>query len=67
MREEVGEISAKGLVTYVVYAQGVTLGGWIDADAVSRINMALYSGWKGVLVGAGVSGLAAVYDAALKK
>ncbi|KAK3326364.1 cytochrome P450 [Apodospora peruviana] len=57
----------KGLITYVVYAQGATLGGWIDPDAVSRINLALYSGWKGVLVGSGVAGLAAIYDAALKK
>ncbi|KAK0720775.1 hypothetical protein B0H67DRAFT_202561 [Lasiosphaeris hirsuta] len=57
----------KALATYVVYAQGVTLGGWIDPAAVARINGALYSGWKGVLVGTAVSGITAVYDAVLKK
>ncbi|KAK4104621.1 cytochrome P450 [Parathielavia hyrcaniae] len=57
----------KAVVTYVVYAQGVTLGGLINPDSVSRINSALYSGWKGVLVGTAVSGLTAVYDAVLRK
>ncbi|KAK4042705.1 cytochrome P450 [Parachaetomium inaequale] len=56
----------KAVVTYVVYAQGVTFG-VIDPVAVSRINSALYSGWKGVLVGTAVSGLTAVYDAVLRK
>ncbi|KAK3956951.1 hypothetical protein QBC32DRAFT_34 [Pseudoneurospora amorphoporcata] len=57
----------KALITYVVYAQGVTFRGWLDADAVARINGALYSGWKGVLVGAAVTGIAGVYDAVLRK
>ncbi|KAK3392061.1 hypothetical protein B0T20DRAFT_489195 [Sordaria brevicollis] len=57
----------KALITYVVYAQGVTFKGWLDADAVARINGALYSGWKGVLVGAAVTGVAGVYDAVLRK
>ncbi|KAK3351810.1 hypothetical protein B0H65DRAFT_420707 [Neurospora tetraspora] len=57
----------KALITYVVYAQGVTLGGWLDSDAVARINGALYSGWKGVLVGAAVTGVAGLYDAVLRK
>jgi hypothetical protein len=57
----------KAVVTYVVYAQGVTFGGLVQPDAVSRINSALYSGWKGVLVGTAVSGLTAVYDAVLRK
>ncbi len=57
----------KALLTYVVYAQGVTFGGWIDDLSVTRINSALYAGWPGVLVGAGVSGLASVYDAVLRK
>lgn len=58
---------AKALITYVVYAQGVTLGGWLDPDAVFRINGALYSGWKGVLVGAAVTGVSGLYDAVLRK
>ncbi|KAL2191955.1 hypothetical protein L209DRAFT_673762 [Thermothelomyces heterothallicus CBS 203.75] len=57
----------KAIVTYVVYAQGVTFGGLIDPEAVSRINSALYSGWRGVLVGTAVSGVTAVYDAVLRK
>ncbi|KAL2139642.1 hypothetical protein VTI28DRAFT_4890 [Corynascus sepedonium] len=57
----------KAVVTYVVYAQGVTFGGLIDPEAVSRINSALYSGWRGVLVGTAVSGVTAVYDAVLRK
>ena len=51
----------------IVYAQGATLYGLIDPTAVARINSALYSGWKGALVGTAVTGLASVYDAVLKK
>ncbi|KAK4121420.1 cytochrome P450 [Parathielavia appendiculata] len=57
----------KAVVTYVVYAQGVTFWGLISLESVSRINSALYSGWRGVLVGTAVSGLTAVYDAVLRK
>jgi hypothetical protein len=56
----------KAVVTYVVYAQGVTCG-VVDPLWVSRINSALYSGWRGVLVGTAVSGVSAVYDAVLRK
>ena len=57
----------KGLLTYVIYGQGVTFGGLISEEVVGRINGALYSGWKGVLVGSGVAGVTAVYDAVLRK
>ena len=57
----------KAVVTYVVYAQGVTFGGLVNPASVARINGALYSGWKGVLVGTAVSGVSAVYDAVLRK
>ncbi|KAK4168090.1 hypothetical protein QBC43DRAFT_128041 [Cladorrhinum sp. PSN259] len=59
----------KAILTYVVYAQGVTFGGLIPGgdETVGRINGALYSGWKGVLAGTAVSGLVSVYDAVLKK
>ncbi|KAK4201405.1 hypothetical protein QBC40DRAFT_278151 [Triangularia verruculosa] len=57
----------KALATYVVYAQGVTFGGLIDPVNVGRINGALYSGWKGVLVGTAVGGLVSFYDAVLRK
>ena len=58
---------AKAVATYVVYAQGVTLGGWIDQVSVARINSALYGSWKSVIVGTAISGLVSVYDAVLRK
>ena len=58
---------AKAVISYVVYAQGVTFGGWIDQVSVARINSAVYGGWKGVIVGTAISGLVSVYDAVLKK
>ncbi|KAL2255510.1 hypothetical protein VTK26DRAFT_3209 [Humicola hyalothermophila] len=57
----------KAIVTYVVYAQGVTFGGLLGEQTIRRIDDALYSGWRGVLVGTAVSGLTAVYDAVLRK
>lgn len=57
----------KALLTYVVYAQGVSFGGLVDPVSVLRINSALYGGWPGVLVGTAVTGLAAIYDAVLRK
>jgi hypothetical protein len=58
---------AKALLTYVVYAQGVTFGGLVDELSVARINSALYGGWKGAVTGAAVTGVTAVYDAILRK
>ncbi|KAH8911870.1 hypothetical protein BR93DRAFT_932977 [Coniochaeta sp. PMI_546] len=57
----------KALVTFVVYNQGVTFGGLVDELAVARINSALYGGWKGVIAGAAITGVTAIYDAVLKK
>ncbi|KAL8376439.1 hypothetical protein RB595_007501 [Gaeumannomyces hyphopodioides] len=57
----------KALLTYVVYAQGVSFWGFADQLSVARINSALYGGWKGALVGCGVTGLMAMYDAVLRK
>jgi hypothetical protein len=57
----------KALVTFVVYNQGVTFGGWVDDVSVARINSALYGGWKGVIAGSAITGLVAIYDAVLKK
>lgn len=58
---------AKALITFVVYNQGVTFNGLIDELSVARINSALYGGWKGVVAGAAITGLTAIYDAVLKK
>jgi hypothetical protein len=57
----------KALVTFVVYNQGVTFGGLVDELSVARINSALYGGWKGVIAGAAITGVTAIYDAVLKK
>lgn len=58
---------AKAVITYVVYQQGVTLGGWVDPVSVARINSAMYGGWKGVITGALISGIASFYDAVLRR
>lgn len=58
---------AKAVITYVVYQQGVTFGGWVDQNSVARINSAVYGGWKGVITGAFISGVASFYDAVLSK
>lgn len=57
----------KALITYVVYQQGVTFGGLVDPLSVARINSAVYGGWKGVITGTSISGLASIYDAVLRK
>ncbi|KAI1081094.1 cytochrome P450 [Whalleya microplaca] len=57
----------KAVISYVVYGQGVTFGGWIDETSIARINTAIYGGYKGVLVGTAISGIFSIYDAVLKK
>lgn len=57
----------KAIISFVVYGQGVTFGGWLNPQSIERINGAVYGGYKGVLVGSAVSGLFSVYDAILKK
>lgn len=58
---------AKALSVFVVFGQDVTFGGLVDLESVARINSAVYGGWKGVLVGTGITGLITLYDAVLKK
>ncbi|KAI1336888.1 cytochrome P450 [Xylariaceae sp. FL0016] len=57
----------KALISFVIYGQGVTFGGWIDETSIARINSAVYGGYKGMLVGAAITGVFSVYDAILKK
>lgn len=57
----------KAVISFVVYGQGVTFGGWFNPQSIERINGAVYGGYKGVLVGAAISGVFSVYDAILKK
>ncbi|KAI6090498.1 hypothetical protein F4821DRAFT_19387 [Hypoxylon rubiginosum] len=58
---------AKALISYVVYGQGITFGGWVDETSIARINTAIYGGYKGVLTGTAITGLLSIYDAVLKK
>ncbi|KAL7623208.1 hypothetical protein AAE478_006889 [Parahypoxylon ruwenzoriense] len=58
---------AKALISYVVYGQGMTFGGWIDETSIARINTAVYGGYKGVLTGTAITGILSIYDAVLKK
>lgn len=58
---------AKGLIAFVVYGQGVTFGGLLNDRSIERLDSAVYGGYKGILTGAAVSGLASLYDAVLRK
>ncbi|KAL0942420.1 uncharacterized protein CTRU02_200306 [Colletotrichum truncatum] len=57
----------KALISFVVYGQKATFGGWINPNSIDRINSALYGEWKGILTGAAITGLVSLYDAVLKK
>lgn len=57
----------KALISYVVYGQKVTFGGWIDPQSIARVDSAIYGGYKGILVGTAITGLTTIYDAVLKK
>ncbi|KAI1167721.1 hypothetical protein F5B18DRAFT_399747 [Nemania serpens] len=57
----------KALISFVVYGQGVTFGGWINGTSIARVNSAVYGGHKGMLAGAAISGIFSIYDAVLKK
>ncbi|KAH9906724.1 hypothetical protein F4778DRAFT_593440 [Xylariomycetidae sp. FL2044] len=57
----------KALISFVVYGQGVTFGGWINENSIARINSAIYGGYLGILVGTAITGILSVYDAVLKK
>lgn len=57
----------KALLTYVVYQQDATFGGWVDLEYVARINSALYGGPLGVLTGCGIGVLVTFYEAVLQK
>lgn len=56
----------KAILSYVVYAQGVSFG-FIDSVSIARINRAVYGGWQGVLAGTAVMSLVSMYDAVLRK
>ncbi|KKA29025.1 hypothetical protein TD95_004047 [Thielaviopsis punctulata] len=57
---------AKAVLSYVVFAQGATFN-VMNPLAIDRINAVVYGGWQGMLVGAGIIGLSAFYEAILAK
>lgn len=57
----------KGLLTYVVYQQDYTFGGWVDLESVARINSALVGGPFGVLTGCAIGVLVTFYEAIIRK
>jgi len=57
----------KAVISFVIYGQGVTFGGWVSPSSIERINTAVYGGYKGILVGSAITGLFSIYDAVLKK
>ncbi|KIN06483.1 hypothetical protein OIDMADRAFT_155674 [Oidiodendron maius Zn] len=57
----------KALLTYVVFGQDVTFGGFVNLEHVARINSALYGGYQGVLVGTGIGTLITLYEAVIRK
>lgn len=58
---------AKGLVAWLVYVQGVRLGGWVNAESVANLETTIPGGHQGVLVGAGIGALTSIYEAVLRK
>ncbi|ROT41196.1 hypothetical protein SODALDRAFT_330912 [Sodiomyces alkalinus F11] len=57
----------KGLVSFVVLGQKVTVAGYPSVHSIDRINSAIYGGWRGIITGAAVSALVSIYDAVLRK
>ncbi|EFY86220.1 hypothetical protein J3459_003829 [Metarhizium acridum] len=57
----------KALISYVVYGQGVTFGGFLSETSIERLNGAVYGGYKGILVGTAVTGIVSIYEAVLRK
>lgn len=56
----------KALVTWLVYSQGVTFG-LISPEVAERVNLAIWGGHTAVLIGSGIGGLAALYEAAQRR
>ncbi|KAM5382049.1 hypothetical protein ACJZ2D_002651 [Fusarium nematophilum] len=58
---------AKALISFVVYGQGVNLGGLLNKMSIVRLENAIYGGYKGILTGTAITGLVSIYDAVLRK
>jgi hypothetical protein len=57
----------KALATYLVYNEGVGLGSFINPSTADRVDDAIFGGSNAVLIGCGISALASLYEAVLKK
>ena len=58
---------SKALIAWLVYAQGIRLGGWVNAESVDKLETAIPGGHQGVLIGTGIGALTSMYEAVLKK
>lgn len=58
---------AKGLLAWLVYAQGFRFWGLYDVETIIAVNGSVLGGYQGMLIGAGIGALVSLYDAILKK
>jgi len=58
---------AKGLLSYVVYAQHFQLGGMYQHFTVATVNEAVWGGYANMLTTSGLGAAIALYEAVLKK
>ncbi|PHH70726.1 hypothetical protein CDD82_6959 [Ophiocordyceps australis] len=58
---------AKALVSYLVYARGLSIYHLPTPESVAFINAALYAGWSGTLTVSAITGLMGIYDAVLHR
>lgn len=57
----------KGLLSFLVYANGMTFSGNVSAMTIMRVNAALPGGWFGVLISSAIGVVVSIYEAALRK
>ena len=58
--------TAKALITWLVYSQGVKFGGLVGQETVAKVNGAVPGGYLGMMIGAGIGTLTSMYEAVLK-
>ncbi|MCJ1431554.1 hypothetical protein MMC27_000907 [Xylographa pallens] len=58
---------SKALIAWLVYAQGLRLGGFFNNQSVAVLEAAIPGGLQGVLIGTGIGALTSIYEAVLKK
>jgi len=56
---------AKGLLAWLIYEKGATLGGVVGRASVLTVRESLPGGVRGLCVGTAIGGLGAVYEAVL--